>query len=144
MLVCQPLISVLIPSYNHGNFIRETVESIRSQPYRNIEIVITDDCSSDNSRSVLTQLSEDAGIPIRLYFNEENQGIARTINCLLGHAKGEFVALLASDDVFCKNRFETQLRMFSENPDLKFIYSNGRVLRNGELGKRLHGAGVSA
>ncbi len=138
----QPLISVLIPSYNHQNYIRATVESIRSQPYRNIEIVVVDDCSTDDSRKVLEQLCGEPGAPIRLYFNEQNRGVVPTINSALKRAQGDLVVLFASDDLFCANRFEAQLGQFSGNPDLKIVYANGRVLRDGEMGGQLHDARV--
>jgi len=142
MNTSQPLISVLIPSYNHQHYIRETIESIRSQPYQNIEIVIVDDCSTDDSRRVLEQLSDEPGAPIRLYFNEKNRGVVSTINSALNRAQGDLVVLFASDDLFCANRFETQLELFSENPDLKIIFANGRVLKDGERTRQLHNSGV--
>lgn len=142
MNTSQPLISVLIPSYNHQHYIRETVESIRSQPYQNIEIVIVDDCSTDDSRKVLEQLTRESGAPIRLYFNEENRGVVPTINAALKHAQGELVVLFASDDLFCADRFEAQLTLFAKNPDLKIVYANGRVLKDGEKGRQLHDARI--
>jgi len=142
MNISQPLISVLIPSYNHQNYIRETVESIRNQPYQNIEIVIVDDCSTDSSCKVLEHLSGEPGVPIRLYLNEQNRGVVATINSALKRAQGDLVVLFASDDLFCANRFEAQLGLFSENPDLKIVYANGRVLKDGEKGRQLHDARV--
>ena len=135
-----PLISVLIPSYNHQDYIRETVESIRRQPYENIEMVVVDDCSTDGSRQVLEQLQQEPGAPIRLYLNERNRGVVPTVNAALGHAQGDLVVLFASDDLFCPDRFGTQLALFAANPDLKIVYANGRVFSDGQSGRRLHDA----
>ena len=139
-----PLISVLIPSYNHQDFIRDTVDSIRRQPYGNIEIVVVDDCSTDDSQQVLAQLQQEPGAPIRLYLNEHNRGVVPTINAALGHARGDLVVLFASDDLFCPDRFASQLALFATNPELKIVYANGRVFSDGRTGRQLHDARIWA
>ena len=139
MVAYEPLISVLIPSYNHASYIKEAIESIRSQDYKNLEIVVVDDFSTDGSRKILKKLSQQEGAKLRLFLNEKNEGVASTINVAIKHARGELVALLASDDLFLPDRFSVQLKKFSDDPRLRIIYADGRALENGKVAGKLHG-----
>lgn len=128
-----PLISICLPSYNHAKYVKETVESIWSQSYPNLEIVIVDDCSEDNSREVLLALKEISPIPFYVYFNEENLGPGRNIMKSIDLSNGEYIQLLATDDMLLPNRFEIEIGHFDSNPKLQIIYSNAFSLQDGEL-----------
>ena len=112
----QPLISVIVPNFNHAQFLPKRLESIVKQTYQNIEIIILDDCSSDNSRDVITELVEiHADSNIQTYFNEKNSGgvfnqWAKGIEL----AKGDYIWICESDD-FCELNFlETLVPHFSD------------------------------
>lgn len=134
----QPLISVLVPSYNHERYIRNTLESIWRQPYRNIEIVVVDDCSKDNSWALLCELKEESTLRMRIALNERNLGAAATLNKALGLAQGELIVLFASDDLFTEDRFSKAVRLFETLPELKIVYANGRAFQGEKAGRRIH------
>ena len=95
------LVSILMPAYNHDKFIEQAVRSVWEQTYSNIELIVVDDGSKDRSLELLQQLGEVSPIPMKV-FTQENKGITCTLNRCLDIAKGEWVALLASDDYYDK------------------------------------------
>ncbi|MDE6095658.1 MAG: glycosyltransferase family 2 protein [Muribaculaceae bacterium] len=102
------LVSIITPSYNCGGFIGETIESILSQTYSNWELLITDDCSSDNSREVIEEYC--ARDPrIRLLRLEKNSGAGVARNKSIEAAKGRFIAFCDSDDRWYPDKLEKQL-----------------------------------
>ena len=100
-----PLVSVIIPSYNHQKFIKDTIRSIEEQTYPNIELLIIDDGSKDNSCAAIEEeLKKNGNRFSRIYFcSQSNSGVAKTLNKLLKEAKGEYVYISASDDVSAKH-----------------------------------------
>lgn len=123
----NPLISVLIPSYNHANFIKETIQSIWDQNYNNIEIIVTDDQSTDNTLEILHDLKKISPFPMYVMVNGSQLGPAANCNAAISYAKGDFVCFLASDDMLMPNRFETQINFFKKNENLKILINNGYV-----------------
>ena len=118
----DPLVSVIMPSYNHGRFIRAAIDSVANQTYEKIELIIIDDGSIDNSLSVIHEALEKHGsLKARLY-TQENHGAPHAINRGLRLAHGEFVAILNSDDVYYPQRIEKLLR-FAQETGCKFIFS---------------------
>lgn len=107
------LISVLLPSYNHESFLSEAIESVLNQTFRDFEFIIIDDCSSDNSREIIKYYKE-RDERIKIYFHNENRGIARTQNELIDKAQGKFIAFLNSDDVWNKDKLEKQLKILEK------------------------------
>lgn len=89
-------ISVVIPTYNMGETIGETVKSILNQTYKNFEIVIQDNCSSDNTREIVKEFSKK---PIRFFRNKENLGYAKNLTEGIKNARGDIVFLLGADDI---------------------------------------------
>lgn len=133
-----PLISIVMASYNHEAYLEETLRSIWAQAYRNLEIVVYDDCSRDNSWEILMDLHSRSPLPMHIYRNCENEGPAQTFNSALAKSSGDLVALVASDDLFASRRFEGSLKLFSENPDLLAVYANGRRMEEGVEGELVH------
>jgi glycosyltransferase involved in cell wall biosynthesis len=120
------LVSVIMPSYNHALYISEAIESVLEQSIRDVELIIIDDCSIDNSKEIiLNHKKKDARI--RTIFHEQNLGIAKTYNDGLDAAEGEFVAILDSDDVWRRNKLERQLSLLRANEDL-VVWSEGRII----------------
>lgn len=108
------LVSVIMPTYNCGKFIAETVESIQAQTYTNWEIVIVDDCSTDNTKEIVDELiAKDCRI--KYYCLETNSGaaVARTKSMEL--AEGEYIAFCDSDDLWMPDKLERQLAFMNEN-----------------------------
>lgn len=97
------LVSILIPAYNHENYIDDCLESILNQKYDNIEVIVCDDCSKDSTWEHIQSFRaamESRGFPYTTYRHETNQGVCRTMNELLRASKGEFIKGIASDDIF--------------------------------------------
>jgi glycosyltransferase involved in cell wall biosynthesis len=127
------LVSVIMPLYNHENFVGQTIESLIAQTYIFWELIVIDDGSSDESANIVKSFNDDR---IKYHF-QENLGVkhlAKTINKGLSFAKGNFVTMLPSDDLWIKDRLELQVDYFSnENVVLvfgkqKLIDEKGRVI----------------
>ena len=114
-------VSIVMPSYNTGRFISETIESILAQSYSDWELIIVDDCSKDNTDDVVTQYLVDARI--RYIKNETNSGAAVSRNRALREAKGKWIAFLDSDDLWEPDKLEKQIA-FMENNGYHFSYTN--------------------
>ena len=122
----MPLISVIMPSYNHEQFIADAIESVLGQTIRDLELIIIDDASSDGSpRIIETYIANDARIGT--VYHDNNLGIAKTVNEGLDRAQGKYVAFISSDDVWMPDKLEKQLNILSDNEDL-VIWSEGLVI----------------
>lgn len=110
----EGLVSVIMPTYNCGRFIAETIASIQAQTYENWEIEIVDDCSTDDTKAVVTALME-KDPRIHYHCLEVNSGaaVARTESMRL--ARGEFMAFCDSDDLWMPDKLERQLAFMQEN-----------------------------
>ena len=124
----NPLISVLIPSYNHECYIEETIRSVWAQTYRNIEIVVVDDRSPDGTVALLQKLRHISPVPMTIVVNEQQLGPSRNCNKAIAYAKGELVTFMASDDFFVPEAFGARVAAFQNDPGLMAVYGNGRVL----------------
>ncbi|MBR2324492.1 MAG: glycosyltransferase family 2 protein [Clostridia bacterium] len=115
------LVSIIMPSYNTGRFIKETIESVLAQSYSDWELILVDDCSKDNTDEVVSQYLADARI--RYIKNETNSGAAVSRNRALREAKGKWIAFLDSDDLWAPEKLEKQIRFMEEN-GYHFSYTN--------------------
>lgn len=108
------LVSVIMPTYNCGSFIAESIESVIAQTYTNWELVITDDCSADNTAEVVSAyMAKDDRIK---YFRlEKNAGPAGARNRSIEEAKGDYIAFLDSDDLWTPDKLEKQLAFMNAN-----------------------------
>lgn len=113
------LVSVIMPSYNTANFIEESINSVLNQTHQNFELIIVDDCSTDNTDEVVAQIKDER---IRYIKNEKNSGAAVSRNRALREAKGKWIAFLDSDDVWLPEKLEKQLAFMKEN-GYKFSYT---------------------
>jgi glycosyltransferase involved in cell wall biosynthesis len=109
----QPLISVLIITYNHSAFIRETVESVLAQEGDNFEVVVADDGSTDGADRVILQLAAEHPGKVVPVVGGPNIGIARNANRGLARCRGRFLALLGGDDLFLPGKLAAQTRWFA-------------------------------
>ncbi|MBD2465107.1 glycosyltransferase [Oscillatoria sp. FACHB-1407] len=118
-----PRISVVIPCFNYGRFIQQAVESVLSQSYTDYELIVVDDGSTDDTRTVL----QPYGDRLR-YFYQVNQGPAATRNQGLELARGEFIIFLDADDFFLPNILADQIACFAEKPSLGAVVSGWRLV----------------
>lgn len=114
------LVSIITPTWNCAAFICETIRSIQAQTYQNWELIISDDCSTDNTKKVIEPyLQEDKRI--KYICNEKNSGAAITRNNALKRATGKWIAFLDSDDLWLPHKLERQLEFMVKN-DYAFSY----------------------
>lgn len=110
----MPLISIITPSHNSAQFISETIQSVLSQSISDWEMIIVDDCSTDNSVEVIQSFA--AQDPrIKLIQLAENSGAAVARNTAIEAAKGRYIAFLDSDDAWLPNKLEKQIAFMQEN-----------------------------
>ena len=115
------LVSIIMPSYNTGRFIRETIESVLAQSYPAWELIIVDDCSTDNTDYVVNQYLTDERI--RYIKNDTNSGAAVSRNRALREAKGKWIAFLDSDDLWEPDKLQRQISFMRDN-GYHFSYTN--------------------
>ncbi|MBI2645459.1 MAG: glycosyltransferase [Deltaproteobacteria bacterium] len=116
------LVSVIIPTFNHAQYITKAIDSILKQNYENIEIIIVDDASTDNTSQLIQSLPNPR---LRYIKHEANQGISHARNTGLSHANGNFIAFLDSDDWWLPHKLHKQVTIAEEYPEADFICSNG-------------------
>ena len=148
-----PRVSVLMPAYNHENYVVQAIESVCRQTCQDIELIVVDDCSTDSTHERVLALSGSAPIPMKVVRNAQNLGIAGTLDKALGLSRGEFVCILASDDAYasefiaaCLDRLEaaphgvetcvhTNAYRMDESGDVTGVYleDSGRRPLKGEV-----------
>ena len=120
MVRVKGLVSIIMPSYNTAPYIEETIQSVLNQTYTNWEMIIVDDCSTDNTDEVLSRISDSR---IRIFKNDRNSGAAVSRNRALCEAKGQWIAFLDSDDLWMPEKLEKQIS-FMEKNGYSFSYTN--------------------
>ncbi len=113
-------VSILLPTYNVESYIEEAVLSILNQSYRNLELIIVDDFSTDNTYEILKKLCQKDD-RIKLYRNEANMKICYTLNKALEYSCGEFIARMDGDDISEYDRIEKQIDFFKKNPQVDLV-----------------------
>lgn len=114
------LVSIIMPSYNTAPYIKQTIQSVLDQTYTNWELIIVDDCSTDNTDEVVDTIKD---CRIRYFKNEKNSGAAISRNKALRKAKGQWIAYLDSDDLWMPEKLEKQIKFMEEN-GCAFSYTN--------------------
>ena len=121
--------SIIIPTFNRASIVSRAIESALSQTYRNIEVVVVDDGSSDDTQSVV----EGFGDRVR-YFYQENAGVTAARNSAIRHARGEFLAFLDSDDTWAPWKLESQVAALTQFPEAGVVWSDMTALdRSGHV-----------
>jgi glycosyltransferase involved in cell wall biosynthesis len=127
-----PRVSVVVPVFNRGQYIREAIDSVLAQTARDLEIIAVDDGSTDGSRAVLDSFGE--AIRVIEHPNRANRGQSASINLGLRAARGEFIAILDSDDVWLPEKLAIQLGYLDAHPETGLVYGNGWAID--ETGRR--------
>ena len=107
------LVSIIMPSYNTGGYIEDSINSVLSQTYQNWELLIVDDCSSDNTDLIVEPYLKDSRI--KYFKNQNNCGAAFSRNRALREAKGKWIAFLDSDDLWNSSKLEKQIEFMTNN-----------------------------
>lgn len=119
-------VSIIMPSYNAARFIAASIQSVIEQTYTDWELLITDDCSQDNSLIIAKNFA-DKDPRIQVYSTVRNSGAAIARNVSIKHAQGRYIAFLDSDDTWEANKLETQIK-FMEDNNIAFSFSNYDIM----------------
>ena len=128
-----PLVSICVVTYNSEKYVIETLESIKGQTYRNIELIISDDCSSDDTVPLCKEWIEDNKeqfVNVTLIASPVNTGIPANCNRGFFKAKGEWVKSIAGDDLLLPTCIEDNVRYVQEYPEVKFLFSKREEFGN--------------
>lgn len=120
--VLEDLVSVIMPVYNVDKYIDEAISSLVRQDYGKIEIIIVDDCSTDDTYSKIKKWTE-IDDRIKVFRNDENKKICKTLNLALTKAKGQYVIRADGDDISEPNRISVLKKILDENPDIDIVGS---------------------
>lgn len=119
-----PLVTVIIPSYNHAQYIRTAIESVLAQTYENLELIVVDDGSRDDSHAVISEYSDHPKVTTIL--NTQNRGQSAVLNQALAVSRGKYIALLPSDDWFLPDKTAIQVaKMEASGDDVGVVYAAG-------------------
>ena len=124
----EPLVSVIIPAYNAEKIVGFTLDSVINQTYKNLEIIIVNDCSTDKTLDVLKEY-EKKDKRIKVLSNEKNSGVAETRNNALNAASGDYIAFVDADDIWNLEKIEKQLN-FMQEKDCKLTYTSVQFIDN--------------
>lgn len=113
------LVSVVVPCYNHEKYVKETIESIINQTYKNIELIVIDDGSKDGSVKVIQELADRYGFT---FIHRPNKGLSATLNEGIKLSKGKYFSAIASDDILMLEKIEKQVEFMESNPEYGMCY----------------------
>ena len=126
------LVSIIMPSWNTGQFIAESIQSVLNQTYSNWELLIVDDCSNDNTDDIVLSFTDQR---IKYLKNEKNCGAALARNRAIKEAQGEWIAFLDSDDLWVSEKLEKQIEFMKKN---EYIFSYHEYVKIDEESKPLN------
>ena len=115
----MPLVSVVVPCYNHEKYVKKTIESIINQTYKNIELIVIDDGSKDNSVQVIQEMADKHGFT---FVHRPNKGLSATLNEGIRLSKGKYFCAIASDDILMLEKIEKQVTFMEANPEYGMCY----------------------
>lgn len=125
--VAAPLVSVIMPSFNHRQYVEKAIGSVLAQTHTAVELIVVDDGSSDGSVDLLQALSARHGFKL---ICQENAGVCKTLNRGVREAEGEFISLLASDDFWHPDKLRLQLGALEASPGSRFCFSQALEFRD--------------
>lgn len=139
MKLQNELVSVIIPVYNVEKYVKEAIESIQNQTYKNIEIIVIDDGSVDNTYKIVEKLAKDDN-RLKLYKNQKNLKIVKTLNRALSLSNGEYIARMDGDDISAPDRIEKKIKFLKENQEFDLVGCSMKAIDidGNQIGKTVH------
>jgi glycosyltransferase involved in cell wall biosynthesis len=123
----KPLVSVIIPTYNRGWIIKEAIDSVLDQDFRDYELIVVDDGSNDNTREILDAYRKEITV-----LQQSNKGVSAARNSGIAAASGQLIAFLDSDDLWLPGKLSSQVKFFEENADAVINQTQEIWIRNGQ------------
>jgi glycosyltransferase involved in cell wall biosynthesis len=134
------MVSVIVPCYNYGKFISETLDSVLEQTYDNWECIIIDDGSTDNSKEIISCYTrKDKRFT---YIYQENKGLSAARNTGINAAKGDFLLFLDSDDKIKRRKLEMEVAFLDDNPHVDIVYGDARYFVTDRPGEHYYSMGM--
>ncbi len=131
-------ISVIIPTFNRANYLKEAIQSILNQTYQDFEIIVTDNASTDHTQEVVENFKE---TKIKYIKNKENLGVVENHNIALRHCVGEFIHIFSDDDIMLPECLSLKINIFNKDSEIDFIHSNIKSINSeGEIISESHWA----
>jgi glycosyltransferase involved in cell wall biosynthesis len=124
-VLSEPLVSVITPAYNRLHYIERTINSVLNQTYCNVEYIIVDDGSTDGTYELLCQFEKQGRIRLLCHDKRKNRGQSISINFGLKKAKGDYIAILDSDDLFHPDKLRLQVEFLQNNSKIGMVYGQG-------------------
>ncbi|MDO8507146.1 MAG: glycosyltransferase [bacterium] len=124
-------VSIVMPTYNYGPFIDEAIASVLNQAYKNFELIIVDDGSTDNTEEVLKKYTKNK--QIKLYKNQENKGVCYSKIKGANLAKGEYLMFMDSDDILDKKYLITCIDAFKKKPNIDIVYTSMKLFGDSNI-----------
>ena len=124
----MPKVSVVIPTYNYGRFIAESIDSVLAQDFTDFEVIVVDDGSTDNTQAILARYAD----CVRC-IRQENAGSAAARNTGIAHAKGELIAFHDADDIWLPHCLSRRVEMMERYPELDMVFGDVVVVRGNEV-----------
>lgn len=125
----EPLVSVVMAAYNHEKYVTDAINSVLNQTYKNIEVIVEDDCSTDATAEKIKAIKDKR---LKKIYSKENKGAVATMNHLISLCSGEYVAIIGSDDIWYPNKLEIEMQQFV-NDKIGAVFSLADIIdENGE------------
>ena len=116
----QPLVSVILPTYNRAEFLCKSIESAIRQTYKNWELIVWNDGSLDDTEKVISSYKD---IRINSYY-DNNHGMSYALNNAIKKSRGEYIAFLDDDDQWTENKLSHQMGLLMDNPEFDLVFGN--------------------
>ncbi len=120
-----PKVSIVLPTYNGAKYLRKSIESCLNQTYRNIELIIVNDCSTDDTSTIISSYQDDRIIGI---CHPHNKGLSNSLNTGFASAGGELLTWTSDDNYYDTRAIETMVRFLSAHPSVDFVYSSYYII----------------
>jgi glycosyltransferase involved in cell wall biosynthesis len=117
----MPKVSIILPLYNGAKWISQAIESVLAQTYKDFELIIVDDGSTDNSREIISSYQYDKRVH---YIYQENRGFSSALNRGINESRGEYIGFIGQDDLYMQNKLKIQVKYLDKHKDVDLLHSN--------------------
>lgn len=129
----MPLVTAIIPSYNHERYVEQAIKGIINQTYKNIQFIVVDDASKDNSASIIKKLADKYNFTFIQH--SSNKGLSKTLSECLKISKGKYICFCASDDIYFRDKIQKQVEFMERHPEYSMCY--GKVIKIDSFGNKI-------
>ncbi|HIF9538797.1 TPA: glycosyltransferase [Photobacterium damselae] len=129
----MPKVSIVLPVFNAEDYVKEAIESVLNQTFRDFELIIINDGSTDNSSLIINKIHDKRIV----YIEQENKGLSKSLNLGISKARGTYIARMDADDICMPDRLLKQVEVFEKNPDIAIVCGNVIYINSQGVGDRV-------